>query len=49
MYDKGVVVVRFFREGIEFGNSIIKSLFGEVVSMVGGVEDFVVENGEVES
>lgn len=31
------------------GDSIIKSLFGKVASLVWGIEDFVVENGEVES
>jgi hypothetical protein len=33
--------------GLPTGNSIVESLLGQVASLVGGIEDLVVENGEV--
>lgn len=38
----------FGRKWILTGNGIVESLLGKVASLVGGVEDLVVENGEVE-
>ena len=33
--------------GLRTGNSIVESLLGQVASLVGGIEDLVVEDGEV--
>ena len=42
------VLVALFAQSVELGNSIIKSLLCEVASLVGRVEDFIVEDGKVE-
>jgi hypothetical protein len=34
--------------GVRTSNSVVKRLLGEVASQVGGVQDLVVEHGEVE-
>lgn len=49
LHDEGAVTVRLLREGVELGNSIVEGLLREVASTVGGVQDLVVEDGEVES
>lgn len=48
LHDEGAVAVRLLGEGVELGNGIIKSLLGEVACAVWGVQDLVVEDGEVE-
>jgi hypothetical protein len=49
LHDEGAVTVRLLRQGVELGNSIVEGLLREVASTVGGVQDLVVEDGEVES
>lgn len=49
LHDQGAIAVRLLREGVELGNSIVEGLLREVASTVGGVQDLVVEDGEVES
>jgi hypothetical protein len=48
LHNEGRVLVAFFAEGIQFGNSIIECLLGKVASTVGGVENLVVEDREVQ-
>jgi len=48
LHDQGRVLVGFFVEGIEFGNSIVKGLLGYRAGLVGSVENLVVKDGEVE-
>ncbi len=48
MHDQGGVLVAFLAERVEFGNSIIECLFGKMAGLVGGVQDLVVEDREVE-
>ena len=48
MHDQGAVTVGFLRKRVKFGDSIVKGLFGEVTSSVGRVQDFVVEDREVQ-
>lgn len=48
MHDKGRILVALLREGVELRNRVIKGLLCEVAGTVGRVEDFVVEDGEVE-
>ena len=48
LHDKGAVAIGLLGEGVELGDGIIKSLLGEVACTVWGVQDLVVEDGEVE-
>jgi len=48
LHDKRAVAVRLFGERIELGDSIVKGLLGKVTGTVGRVEDFVVEDTEVQ-
>ena len=41
LHDEGRVFVGFLGEGIEFGNRIVKGLFGEVTGTVGAVQNLV--------
>src|SRR5699024_3172369 len=47
LHDKSAVAVRLLREGVKLGDGIVEGLLGQVASTVGGVEDLVVEDGEV--
>jgi hypothetical protein len=49
LHDQGGILVALFRQSVKFSNSIIESLLGQVAGTVGGVENLVVEDGEVES
>lgn len=49
MHDKSGILVAFLTQGIELSNRVIESLLGEVAGLVGRVQDFVVEDGEVQS
>lgn len=48
LHDEGAVTVRLLAEAVELGNSVVEGLLGEVAGTVGGVEDLVVEDREVE-
>mmetsp|Transcript_19863 Transcript_19863/g.63931 ORF Transcript_19863/g.63931 Transcript_19863/m.63931 type:complete len:243 (+) Transcript_19863:150-878(+) len=48
LHDQGGVLIALFAEGVEFGDGVVEGLFGDVAGSVGGGEDFVVEDGEVE-
>lgn len=48
LHDECRILVAFLTESIELGNSIIESLLGKMASLVRGVENLVVEDGEVE-
>ena len=49
MHDQGAVTVGFLRKRVKFGDGIIKGLLGKVTSSVRRVQDFVVEDREVQS
>jgi hypothetical protein len=48
LHDQSAVAVALLGEGVELGNGIVEGLLGEVACTVGGVEDLVVEDGEVQ-
>jgi hypothetical protein len=48
LHDQCAVAVRLLGERVELGDCIIESLLGKVAGTVGGVEDLVVEDGEVQ-
>ena len=48
LHNEGGILVALLAQCVELGDSIIKSLLCEVASLIGGVEDFVVEDGEVQ-
>lgn len=48
MHDECGILVAFLAESIKLGNSIVEGLFGKMASLVRGVEDLVVEDGEVQ-
>lgn len=48
LHDKGTVAVRLLRKRVKLGDGIVEGLLGQVARAVGGVEDLVVEDGEVE-
>ena len=48
LHDEGAVTVRLLGERVELGDGIVESLLGEVACTVWGVQDLVVEDGEVE-
>ena len=48
LHDQGAITVRLFRQRVELRNGIVKGLLGEMACAVGGVEDLVVEDREVE-
>jgi len=48
LHDECGILVAFLAESIKLGNSIIEGLLSKVASLVGGVEDLIVEDGEVQ-
>jgi hypothetical protein len=48
LHDDGGVLVGILRKLVKLSDGIIEGLLGELAGFVGGVEDLVVENGEVE-
>lgn len=48
LHDEGAVTVGLLGEGVELSNGIIEGLLGEVAGTIRGVQDLVVEDGEVE-
>jgi hypothetical protein len=48
LHDEGGVLVALLAEGVELSNSVVKGGLGKVASLVGGVENLVVEDGEVQ-
>jgi hypothetical protein len=48
LHDEGRVLVALLAQGVELSNGIVESLLGKVASLVGRVEDLVIEDGEVE-
>ena len=48
MHDECAVTVRLLRQRIELSNGIIESLLGKMACAIWGVEDLIVEDGEVE-
>lgn len=49
LHDQSAVAVALLGQGVKLGNGVVEGLLGEVACTVGGVEDLVVENGEVQS
>jgi len=49
LHDQGAVTVALLRKRVELSNGIVESLLGKVAGTVGGVQNLVVENGEVQS
>lgn len=49
LHDESRILITFLTESVKLSNRIIESLFGEMARPVGRVEDFVVEDGEVQS
>lgn len=49
LHDEGAVTVALLGEGVELSNSIIEGLLGKMASAIGGIQNLVVEDGEVES
>ena len=47
-HDEGAVFVGLLAQGVQFGDGIVEGLFGEVACSVGGVQDLVIEDREVE-
>lgn len=48
LHDQCRVLVAFFAQSVELSNGIVKSLLCKVASLVGRVEDLIVEDGEVQ-
>lgn len=48
LHDEGRVLVALLRESVELSNGIIECLLGKLASLVGRVEDLVIEDGEVQ-
>jgi hypothetical protein len=48
LHDECAIAVGFLGQRVELSNSVIESLLGEMACTVGGVQDLVVEDGEVE-
>lgn len=48
LHDKGAVTVGLLRQGVELSDGVIEGLLGKVAGTIGGVEDLVIEDGEVE-
>jgi hypothetical protein len=48
LHDECGILVALFAQCVELGNSIIKSLLCEVASLIGRIEDLIVEDREVE-
>ena len=49
LHDEGRVLVALLAEGVELGNGVVEGSLGEVASLVGRVQDLVVEDREVQS
>jgi len=49
LHDEGRVLVALLAEGVELGNGVVEGGLGEVASLVGRVQDLVVEDREVQS
>lgn len=48
-HDEGAIFVGFLAQGVQFGDGIVEGLFGEMACSVGGVQDLIVEDREIES
>jgi hypothetical protein len=48
LHDKRAVAVRLLGEAVELGDGVVEGLLGKVAGAVGGVQDLVVEDREVE-
>lgn len=48
LHDQCGVLVALLAEGIQLSDGIVEGLLGQMASTVGGVQDLVVEDGEVE-
>mmetsp|Transcript_58860 Transcript_58860/g.127770 ORF Transcript_58860/g.127770 Transcript_58860/m.127770 type:complete len:252 (-) Transcript_58860:13-768(-) len=48
LHDKSAVLVALLGQSVQFGDGVIKSLFGELTSTIGGVQDLVVEHRKVQ-
>jgi hypothetical protein len=48
LHDQSGVLVALLRKGVELSDGIVESLLGKLASLVGRVEDLVVEDGEVQ-
>jgi hypothetical protein len=48
LHDSGGILVLVFFDVFNIGDGVIESLFSEVACFGGVIEDFIVEDGEVE-
>lgn len=48
LHNQSRVLVRLFRESVQFGNGIIKGLFGEMTGPIGRIKNLIVKDGEVQ-
>lgn len=48
LHDEGAVTVRLLGQGVKLGDGIVEGLLGEVAGTVGGVQNLVVEDREVQ-
>ena len=48
LHDQCRVLVALLAESVKFGDGIIESLLGEMASLIGGVQDLIVEDREIQ-
>jgi len=48
-HNQSTIFVGFFTQCVQFGDGIVKCLFGEMASSIGRIQNLVVEDGEIES
>ena len=47
-HDEGAIFVRLLAQGVQFCDGIVEGLFGEVTCSIGGVQDLIVKDREIE-
>ena len=47
-HDQGTILVRLLAQCIQLSDRIVKGLFGKMTCSIGGIQDLVVEDGEIE-
>ena len=47
LHDQRAVLIRIFAQSVQFGDSIVKGLFGEMARLFRRRHDFIVEYGEI--
>jgi hypothetical protein len=48
-HDQSTIFVGLFTQCVQFGDGIVKCLFGKMASSIGRIQNLVVEDGEIES